>query len=498
MVTNRQVRMLMKLKTEKKLSLAAAAAKSGMCERTARKYCRSGKLPDELARPHAWRTRQDPFEAFWEETAALLEQNPGLEAKTLFEDLQRRYPGRFPDGQLRTLQRRVKTWRGLEGPGREVFFAQEHRPGELCQSDFTHMGSLGVTVGGQPFDHLVYHFVLTYSNWETGSLCFSESFESLSAGLQAALFELGGVPRTHQSDRLSAAVCNLQTPPAFTDRYGALLGHYGLEGRMIQAAKANENGDVEQRHHRFKRAADQALMLRGGRDFADRKDYERFLGELFGRLNAGRRARLAEEAAVLRELPSRRLESFKKLRCRVGQGSTVSVERNVYSVSSRLIGEEVEVRMYAEHVEVWYAQRRVESIERLRGRRQHRVNYRHIIDWLVRKPGAFAGYRYREDLFPTSRFRMALDALERRDPQRGHKEYLKLLELAARENEARVDGALRALIDSGRAISFETVEAMVQEAAAVPQPTDVHIDDIALERYDAMLDGWAFAQEAGR
>lgn len=497
MVTDQQVRKVMTLiKTEKNLSLAAV--KAGMCAKTARKYVRSGKLPSESKGPHGWRTRADAFEEVWAEVAGLLERNPGLEAKTLFADLQRRYPERFGDGQLRTLQRRVKRWRALDGPSREVFFAQEHRPGHLCQSDFTHMGSLQVTIGGQAFDHLVYHFVLTYSNWETGSVCFSESFESLSAGLQQALFALGGVPKAHQSDRLSAAVCNLQSPPGFTARYASLLRHYGLEGKMIQAAKAHENGDVEQRHHRFKRAVDQALLLRGGRDFESREAYAAFLGALFAQLNGGRRERLAEEIPLLRELPARRLDGFKKLHCRVGQGSTISVDRNVYSVPSRLIDAQVEVRLYAEHLEVWYAQRLIETIERLRGRQQHRVHYRHIIDWLVRKPGAFANYRYRDDLFPTSRFRMALDALEEQHPQRGHKEYLQLLELAAKENEAQVDAALRALIDSGQAICFETVEAMVQEATAAPLPTDVYIDDIALEHYDAMLDGWAFAHEAGQ
>lgn len=492
MVTDQQVRKLMKLiKTEKQLS--SAAAKAGMSVKTARKYLRSEKLPSESAAPHTWRTRDDPFTEVWEEVRAFLKDNPGLEAKTLFEDLQRRYPGRFPDGQLRTLQRRVKTWRATEGPLQEIFFAQEHHPGALGQSDFTHMDSLDVTIAGQPFNHMVYHFVLTYSNWETGTVCFSESFESLSAGLQRALFELGGVPKVHQSDRLSAAVCNLKSPAEFTDRYAALLRHYGLEGKMIQPRKANENGDVEQSHHRFKRAVDQALMLRGSRDFAVREAYETFLDKLFGQRNANRRDKLAEEVAVLRKLPLKSMDGFKKLRCRVGQGSTISVEQNVYSVSSRLIGEQVEVRLYAEHLEVWYAQRKVECIERLRGRKGHRVNYRHVIDWLARKPGAFANYRYRDDLFPTSRFRMALDMLEMQRPERGHKEYLKILQLAAMENETLVDDALRALIDTGQAIDFEMVEAMVQEASAIPQPTDVYIDDIDLERYDAMLAGWAFA-----
>jgi hypothetical protein len=487
MVTDQQVRKLMKLvKTEQTLSLAAA--KAGMSEKTAHKYRQSGKLPSEMAKPHTWRTRPDPFADVWEEVRGMLEDNPGLEAKTVFEDLQRRHPGVFPDGQVRTLQRRMKAWRALEGPEREVFFTQEHAPGALCQSDFTHMADLDVTIAGQRFEHLVYHLVLTHSNWETGTVCFSESFENLSQGLQNALWELGGAPVAHQSDRLTSAVTTLGGGRAeFTQRYSALLRHYGLEGKMIQTGKPNENGDVEQRHHRFKRAVDQALMLRGNRDFASTEAYETFLGKLFTQLNAGRQERLQNEVKVLRALPGARLDGFKKLACRVGQGSTINVGRNIYSVSSRLIGEQVEVRLYADHLEVWYAQKKLDTLARLRGRSQHRVNYRHVIGWLVRKPGAFANYRYRDDLFPTSRFRMAYDVLKRQSPSRGHKEYLQVLHLAATDSETAVDDALRALIDSEHAISAETVKTMVREATVLPAPTDVMIDDIDLERYDSFL-----------
>jgi hypothetical protein len=305
MVTDRQVRRLMKLLQSEK-SLAAAAAKAGMDEKTARKYRRLGKLPSEVRVEHTWRTREDPFAEVWEEVKGKLENNPGLEAKTLFEDLQRRYPGRFADGQVRTLQRRVKTWRALEGPGKEVFFAQVHTPGRLCQSDFTCMKSLGVRIQGDPFDHLIYHFVLSYSNWEAGTICFSESFESLSEGLQNALWELGGVPRVHRTDRLSTAVQKPEHPEEFTRRYAALLKHYGLEGDKTQRASPHEIGDVEQRHHRFKKALDQALMLRGSRDFATREEYADFLRRLFAQLNAGRRDRLAEELKVLSRLPAQR------------------------------------------------------------------------------------------------------------------------------------------------------------------------------------------------
>jgi hypothetical protein len=205
MVTDRQVRRLFKL-MQTEITCVVAADKAGMDEKTARKYVHTGKLPSELRQERTWRTRADPFEEAWAELREMLAASPGLEAKTLFEDLQIRFPGRFSDGQLRTLQRRIKRWRALEGPSKETFFPQLHRPGVLAQSDYTHMGKLGITISHQPFDHLIYHFVLTYSNWETGSICFSESFESLSEGLQAALWELGGVPEFHQTDRLTAAV----------------------------------------------------------------------------------------------------------------------------------------------------------------------------------------------------------------------------------------------------------------------------------------------------
>jgi hypothetical protein len=445
MVTDNQVRRLMKLMVSEK-TLAMAAAKAGMDEKTARKYRRVCKLPSEVKMEHRWRTRRDPFDDVWEEVEEKLEVNPGFEAKTLFEDLQRRYPGRFADGQLRTLQRRVKVWRCLEGPAKEVFFAQVHRPGELCQSDFTSMNSLGVTIQGQPFAHLIYHFVLSYSNWETGRICFSESFETLSEGLQEALWELGGVPRAHRTDRLSTAVQKPGHPEEFTQRYRALLSHYGLGGAKTQPASPHENGDVEQRHHRFKKALDQTLMLRGSRDFASRGDYAGFLRKLFSQLNAGRKGRLAEELQVLRRLPPRRLESSSRFKVRVGPSSTIRVKHNVYSVHSRLIGESVQVRLYGEHLEIWYAQRRVHTIPRLRGEGKHLIQYRHIIDWLVRKPGAFENYRYREDLFPTHRFRMAYDWLTDRQAPGATRQYLRILELAARGSETAVDDALRLLM----------------------------------------------------
>jgi hypothetical protein len=472
-------------------SLQGAADKAGMHRETARKYRGSGKLPSEVRPDHDWRTRADAFAEVWPWVAQQLSVNPGLEAKTLLEALQRAYPGQFADGQLRTLQRQVKRWRGLEGPGREVFFAQVHHPGRLCASDFSHMTKLGVTIGGRSFEHLIYHFVLTYSNWETFTICYSESFESLSEGFQNALWELGGVPQRHRTDCLSAAVANTSDLDEFTGRYQGLLEHYGLLAEKTNPNSGNENGDVEQRHHRFKRAVDQALMLRGSRDFADVQAYGQFLKSLTQQLNRGRQSRFAEELKVIHGLPPVRLEAVKRLEARVDCGSLIHVDRNAYSVNSRLIGQKVEVRLYVGHLEVWYAQKKVEELPRLRGRNRHRVNYRHVIDWLVRKSGAFGDYRYQADLFPSSLFRVAYDQLKSQCPGSADKQYLKILELAAKENESLVENAIGHLCDLAQSMSFEAVEALVLCGQKLSMPTAVRVDEVDLSTYDQLLDSQA-------
>ncbi len=488
-VSDQQVRRLRKL-MERHGRLNVSAAAAGMDEKTARKYLKAGKLPSEMQVEHSWRTREDPFEDVWQEARTFLELNEGLEAKTIFEYLQRTYPGRFSDGQLRTFQRRVKQWRATEGPPREVFFAQIHHPGRLCQSDFTSMYDLGITIGGQPFDHLVYHFVLTYSNWETGTVCFSESLESLIEGVQNALWSLGGVPEIHQTDRLTAAVHRPGHPQEFTRRYAALMRHYGMTARKTQPGSPNENGDVEQCHNRFKRAVEQALLLRGSRNFADRGNYLQFLERLFTQLNAGRTRRLEEERQVLKALPQRRLDSCKRVGpVRVSSGSLIHIQNNTYSVHSRLIGEKVNVRLYAEYLEVWYAQKLIETIPRLRGQNKHRVQYRHVIHSLVKKPGAFENYRFREDMFPTSRFRRAYDELKVRHALRvAAREYLRILYLAANESETLVDRALTELELHEQPVSSAAVELLMGEFDGAPKPRQIRISPVHVGSYDELLE----------
>ncbi|MBU1862143.1 MAG: IS21 family transposase [Candidatus Omnitrophica bacterium] len=474
---------------EREKTKVIVATKAGMDVKTARKYLKTTKLPSELKGFHCWNTREDSFKEIWREIAEMLEINPGLEGKTIFDEYCRRQPGKWKEGQLRTLQRRIKHWRATEGPAKEVYFSQRHYPGELGEFDFTHMGGLKVTIQKRPFDHLVSHFVLTYSNWESVNICFSESYESLSDGLQNAFWELGAVPARVRTDSLSAAVHKDCNPETFTTRYRELLAHYGIEGEKINLGVAHENGDVEQRNYRFKRAIDQALMLRGSRDFNSREEYSHFLKKILVQLNAGRKEKLEEEYKTMKSLPASRLESCKRVDIRVRQSSTVRILRNTYSVHSRLRGEQIKALVYTEHIDLWYAQKKVDTLPRLRGESKYEINYKHIIEGLVRKPGAFKNYRYREELFPNTYFRIVYDSLKAQGPDKADKEYLKILYLAFKEGELKVVSAIRKVLFIEEWLSADRIEQIIlanEKDSAIPK---TKVEQIELKEYDSLLSG---------
>ena len=487
MTTDEQVRRLMSL-IKKGLPLCTAAAKSGMSEPTARKYRRAGKLPGQMKPPRTWRTRPDPYEAVWPEVQALLEQDAGLQAKTVLKELQRRYPGQFQAGQIRTMQRRLRRWRALHGEEQEVYFAQRHRPGEQAQSDFTHMGKLGVTIAGQPFAHLLYHFVLTYSNFESVSLCFSETFEALSSGLQEALWRLGGVPLEHRTDNLSAATHELRQSRGrgFTKRYRELLDHYGMRASRNTPGRAHENGDVESSHGGLKNAVDQRLRLRGSREFDSVTSYMAFIDAVVEERNAGRSARLAGERAVLGALPVRALPAYRELDVTVKRWGIIRIANKPYTLPSRLIGHRVRVRLYADRLEVRYGGELVARPDRVLGDGLEGIDYRHLALSLVRKPRAFRRYVYREALFPTLTFRRAYDVLEERSQKWADLEYVRILHLAATTMECEVEAALGALLEAGEIPEFERVKARVKPTAPQPVP-DVEVRASDLAAYDSLL-----------
>jgi transposase len=470
-------------------SLVTAAAKSGMSERTARRYRGLGKLPSEVKAAHSWRTREDPFAEVWPEVEALLARDSGLQAKTVFEELQRRHPGRFGPGQLRTLQRRFRDWRALHGAQQEVYFAQSHRPGEQGQSDFTDMGSLGITIAGERFLHLLYHFVLTYSNWESVSLCYSETFEALSEGLQGALWRLGGVPAEHRTDNLSAATHELKRSRGrgFTERYRELLEHYGLRASKNSPGRAHENGDVESAHGGLKNALDQRLRLRGSRDFASLEAYWQWVEVRVAERNAQREARLAEERAVLGPLPARALPAYREEEVTVKRWGIIRVVNKPYSLPSRLIGHRVQVRVYADHLEARYRGQVVARPPRVRGDGLEGIDYRHLVHSLIRKPGAFRRYVYREALFPSVTFRRAYDVLAERSQRWADLEYVRILHLAATTLQCEVEAALLALLEAGDVPEYEAVQAKVAPVPSLGCP-EVQVDTPDLAVYDALLE----------
>lgn len=260
----------------KGLTQAQAAARASMSERTARKYERTGQLPSELKRPRTWRTRPNPFEEDWPWVVAQLERDPALQGTTLFALLCEKHPDRYRPTQVRTLQRQIAAWRALHGPEREVIFEQVHTPGERAQSDFTHMEDLGVTIAGEPFPHLMYHFVLTYSNLEAARLCFSESFEALAEGIEQALWQIGGVSRQHRTDHLTAAVTQLpkEQREEWTARYLVLMSHYGIEPTTNNAGGAHENGIIGLLFLMEKRSSSRPHLRQQIAAFADAKPGE--------------------------------------------------------------------------------------------------------------------------------------------------------------------------------------------------------------------------------
>lgn len=467
-----------------------AALRADMDRKTARRYLTAQKLPSELNEPRKWRTRENPFEEDWPWLEGLLQATPQLEAKTLFEALQARRPGRYSDGQVRTLQRHVKRWRAMRGPEQEVFFAQQHRPGEAAQTDFTSGVELAVTIGGEPFAHLLCNFVLPYSNWQWVTVSLSESFLALRRGVQEAVFRLGRRPEWHQTDNSTAATHRPRKGRReFNDDYLALMRHLGMKPRTTGIGEKEQNGDVEASNGALKRRLEQQLLLRGSRDFASVGDYEQWAASVVTKANAGRQGKLEDELKAMAKLDVSRLPEFKELDVAVTEWSTIRVLFNTYSVPSRLKGETVRVRVYERTIEVHYGGERQLVTERLRGRHGHRINYRHFIWSLVRKPGAFARYRYRDELFPTLSFRRAYDAIVEHQPNvRGDLEYLRILHLAAATLEADVEAALDCLLDAGERLTADTVKELINPEHVIELP-DLEEYVVDLGVYDGLLPG---------
>jgi len=472
---------------------AVAAARAGFSERSARNIEKRNFQPADSKRN--WRTKPDPFAKVWEkELLPLLEREPGLQAKTLLEHIQDLHPDDFPDSMLRTLQRRVRQWRATAGPEKEVIFRQKHPPAWQGISDFTHADELKVTITGQPFPHLLYHYRLACSGGEYAQIIHGgESYTALAEGLQNALWQCGGVPQTHRTDSLSAAYKNLtkKQEEDFTTDYQELCQHYGIEATRNNKGKSHENGSIESPHRHLKSRLNQALLIRGARDFASLEEYKQFLRTVVHRYNRRIHKRYVEELSCLRELPEARACDYSPMRTRVTSSSTIEVKRVTYSVPSRLIGMVLKIHLYDDRLECFVGADYVITLERTysRGnRRARQINYRHVIPWLARKPQAFSRYIYRDQLFPTLAFKQAWELLEKQlDHRSACRAYVTILKEAAIEDrEAAVNRYLEECLTSGRLPHIKEVQELFRTHSSYPSLACVCGE---LSSYDQLLGG---------
>lgn len=464
-ITNHQIRLFMQSKQHGK-TIEVAAAQAGFCERSAYRI-QDPERSLTTSKRH-WKTRRDPFRAVWEtDLVPLLESEPKLEARTLLEELQKRYQGQYPDKQLRTLQRKVRQWKAVSGPDKEVIFRQNNPPGWQSISDFTDANELGVKIRGELLLHRLYHFRLTFSGWEFAQVVQGgESYSALSEGIQNAFWSIGGVTETHRTDSLSAAYKNLsdKAKEEFTESYTQFCEHYGTEPTRNNKGVSHENGAIESPHRHLKNRLDQALMLRGSRDFDSLDEYKAFLRDLMQRQNKRIEKAFIEERAFLKALPERKACDYEEERVRVTTSSTIAIKHIIYSVPSRLIGMMLKVHLYDDRLECYVGGDHTITLKRLRGNRkwQRHIDYHHIIETLVRKPQAFRNYIYRDALFPTFAFRQAWEHLERDlDSRQACKEFVKILnEAAHRDRERGVNDYLEECLASGRLPKSEEVIAL--------------------------------------
>ncbi len=481
-ITNQQVKLLMK--KLKKYNQETAAAKAGMDVKTARKYIKGKQLPTDMKATYK-RTTPTIFANCWDEVAKMLEASPGLQAKTVMSYLVRKYPNQYKLSQLRSLQRHIHDWRAQYGVSQAVIFRQDIKPGKQSQSDYTCMNALNVTINKYEFKHLLFHFILPYSHWESIYLCFSESFDTLVLGYEKAVWELGCVAIEHRTDNLTAATQAMGSRREFTDRWQQFMAHYVVTPTTNNPGVSHENGSIEKSHDTLKNAIEQELMLRGSTDFSTQKDYIAFVEHIVAGRNAQRQDRLLEEMDLLSELPDRKWHSPIVIRARVSSGSVVQILDVPYTVPSRLIHYTLKAYVYPDEIVLFYGNKKLQTMPRVSVNSLAGINYRHLIDGLVRKPSAFSNYQYHEALFPRLCFRKAYDALRDRMPANADSQYLKLLQLAKLHSEQEVADALELLLEEHQLPTQESVKSLID--ACTKERLNVKVHQPSVADYDCLL-----------
>jgi len=491
----------MSAKKEDHIQLTAAA-KAGISERTGRRI-EHGEINPSVKTKRQWRTRKDPFADVWDsEIVPMLELKHELQPFTLFEHLNRKYPGVYQGSTLRTFQRRVKKWKSLNGPDKEVMFLQIQTPGRLGLSDFTTLKKVTITINGEPLKHLLYHFRLIYSGWcHVKVVLGGESFTALSEGLQDALWRLGGVPEEHRTDSLSASFKNISKDAKedSTRRYDELFHHYGLIPTRNNRGKGHENGGVESPHGHLKNRIRQALLLRGSTDFESVTAYQHWIDTIVGEINLRNRDKVTEERKHLKALPLQRTVDYTEAVVNVSTSSTILVKRIIYTVPSRLIGEKLRIHIYHDRIEAYLGTTHALMLDRhfspSKNRRGRCVDYRHVIGSLERKPQAFRYSQLRDDLLPTETYRIIWEQLDRDlDPRAACKAIVGILSLA---NRADCEKKLGDYVLEKMAGDYIPPLHELQKRFENKEVTIPHIDVamVAGEDYDILLSSCALEED---
>jgi hypothetical protein len=462
--SDRQVRKLFRVYEHSQNATASALA-AGLCRQTASKYLRAGCLPSELAKPHSWRTRADPFAEVQTELVGMLQTVPKVPATLALARLQVLYAGRFADGQLRTLERRLREWRARLMV-KAVFFAQAHVPGQWLQIDWTDGDRLGVTIGKTPFPHLLAHAVFPFSNWEWATVCRTENFRSLVALVRETVNRAGGLPAGLQTDNSGALTHQAADGRAVNESYEAFRKHYGLAVRTINLESPHEDGDVESAHRHFVRHLDVALGFRGSRDFDSEAEYRQFLSKLLYGRNAVRAKAWAVERRHLRPLPAGGLPEYLAQDRRVDSGSLVTLDGHVYSMPPSYIGERLRCWVGWERLEFIHGTAPVRATARVYGQDQG-IEWRDLIAALAAKPGAFAGYCYRQAFFPSAQHRELYARLrEATGSEQADRDYLGWLEATRDLPDERIQAVLAQALEPVQVPSVPATSAAADRSAA--------------------------------
>lgn len=473
-----------------------AAAKSGISVRSGRRI-EQGEHQPKRGRPHDWRTRTDPLLGVWEsELVPMLERQPQLQALTLLEHLQQKYPSQYGRSVLRTLQRRVQHWRATAGPAKEVMFELEHRPGEMGLSDFTHFKQAQITIGGKPFEHLLYHYRLAYSGWQYVQVIQGgESFIALSEGLQNALTACGGVPQDHRTDSLSAAYRNLggRTDTDLTQMYRRLCHHYQVKPTRNNRGIAHENGAIESPHGHFKNRLHQALLLRESFDFESVAQYQQFIGQVVNRLNDLCQERFAIEQVHLKPLPAYRYPDYEVLTVKVTTHSTIHVRCVTYTVPSRLKGETLTVHLHHDRLLGFVGRVQVVELVRIHVpgsraiRRARSINYRHVIDSLRLKPRALLSCTWQQDLMPDDNYRQLWQQMRAQfDAYSAARLMTEALYIAAKQDKEHAVATYLSEQLKAESLTLFGLQQQFQVTAQVTIPT-LQTQQHALPTYDQLL-----------